>query len=184
MIHSLHKQHALLKPRPPAWKDQGHHSRAAPHGFHTSQFSPHQSQIGLLQLKCRNLCLDIGQHAIELLDRDRQTDRPPVSRLSSFLRIPRTRQRLEWDRYIIFKSSIFGSSSTPDVCLAIFMCIDRRAARSSEQCMSLRVNVVTHIRFPDHPARTFPRFYRGAEAVRTNDSILDTATIDATGGRR
>ena len=37
---------------------------------------------------------------------------------------------------------------------------------------------------PDYPAKEHSRSHRRTKAVRTNDSILDTATIDATGGHK
>lgn len=58
----------------------------------------------------------------------------------------------------------------------------RSQRRSSDRCMLLRVTLTKHdLSFLDFPApvRNRPDDLRTAEAIRTNDGVLDTPTIDA-----
>ena len=62
-------------------------SFASPLCFHVGQLRSHQFQIYPMLPKMLDLCLDVCQNAINLLNRDREPDRPPVKCLLVFFTV-------------------------------------------------------------------------------------------------
>lgn len=65
----------------------GHHLRCSftsPFCSHGGQLPPRQSKLCLLTPDKLDLCLDVCQNAIDLLNRDREPDRFPMNWLSVF----------------------------------------------------------------------------------------------------
>jgi hypothetical protein len=90
-----------------------------------------------------------------------------------------------WDKPGIsfLQDSIFGSSSSPDVGSVPSKCMRYSGVCSSDHCMLFSINLAEHhMSFPDHPARGHPPSLRAAGAIRTNDGILNTPTIEAACG--
>jgi hypothetical protein len=90
-----------------------------------------------------------------------------------------------WDKPGIsfLQDSIFDSSSSPDVASLSSKCMRYSSVRSSDHCRLLSINRAVHdISVPDHPARGRPPSLQTARAIRTNDGILNTPTIEAACG--
>ncbi|HSF67730.1 MAG TPA: hypothetical protein VLA67_09930 [Nitrospiraceae bacterium] len=60
-------------------------SFASPRCFRGGQLTGHQPQTYRILPKSLDLYLDVCQNAVDLLNRDREPDRPPVNRLPAFL---------------------------------------------------------------------------------------------------
>ena len=69
-------------------------SSAYPLCFHAGQLPPHQSKACSFPPKKLDLRLDVCQNAIDLLNRDRKPNRPPVNCLPTFLTVHQTRRFL------------------------------------------------------------------------------------------
>ena len=76
-------------------------SLASPLCFHTGQLHPHQSQIDPILPKMLELSLEVFQNAIDLLNRDREPDRPPVNGLSAFLTVAHAHRCLGQTEYVV-----------------------------------------------------------------------------------
>lgn len=94
---------------------QWRRSFASPLCFHAGQLHPHSSQTYPVSPKILNLCMDVCQNAIDLLNRDREPNRPPVKCLLDFLTVHQAHRCLGYTEHIVFFGSIIDSSSTPDL---------------------------------------------------------------------
>jgi hypothetical protein len=68
-------------------KIRWHCSFTSPFCFYGVQLSPHQPKICSLTPKKLDLCLDVCQNTIDLLNRDREPDRSPMNCLPAFLAV-------------------------------------------------------------------------------------------------